>query len=119
MSFEIKDSGARQHFASGMQRDVSDGKIGYHRIFDGVLVDRLAVHLTLGATKYPDCLDGSPNWLKADGEAELIRFRESAVRHFRQWLRGDADEDHFAAAIFNMNGYETVLSRHYAESNHT
>lgn len=59
-----------------------------------------------GADKYTD-----RNWMQANGEAELARFRESACRHFWQWLTGDRDEDHAAAVWFNMNGAEYVLER--------
>lgn len=94
-----------------MVRDTSEGKPEYDRLFDGPLADRYADHLTKGATKYPDLPDGRPNWTQADGLAELRRFRKSAARHFRQWLRGDRDEDHFAATVFNLNGYEFVREK--------
>jgi hypothetical protein len=47
----------------------------------------------------------------ATGDEELERFRASAVRHFVQWLQGATDEDHAAAVIFNLNGYEYVRGR--------
>lgn len=111
MTFEVKDSGERQQFDSGMVRDTTTGKIEYDRLFDGVLADRYCEHLTKGAQKYPDARPGVPNWTLADGETELIRFRKSAARHFRQWLRGDSDEDHFSATVFNLNGYETTKAK--------
>lgn len=109
--FEVKDSGKREQYDSGMQRDTNDGKIRYDLVWDGPLIARLAKHLTLGAVKYQP-----RNWMKARGDAELNRFRESAVRHFTQWLNGDTDEDHFAATVFNMNGHEYVLERMKNES---
>lgn len=109
--YAVKDSGQRAAFDSGMVRDTTDGKAQYHRVFDGPLADRYAEHLTKGAAKYPDCPDGSPNWMQADGIAELQRFKQSAARHFRQWLRGDRDEDHFAAVVFNLNGFEFVRDK--------
>jgi hypothetical protein len=33
--FEVKDSGARQEFESGMVRDTTEGKTDYTRILDG------------------------------------------------------------------------------------
>lgn len=110
-AFVVKDSGKRQEFSSGMVRDTQEGKPEYDRVFDGVLIDRLAAHLTKGAAKYPDNEDGTPNWTLANSTAELKRFKKSATRHFRQWLRGDQDEDHFAAVTFNMNSYETTLAK--------
>jgi hypothetical protein len=109
--FTIKDSGERQSFESGMVRDIADDKADVELIFNGPMADRWAEHLTKGAKKYPDVSLGVPNWTLARGLAELVRFRKSAVRHFRQWLRGDVDEDHAAAVFFNMNGYEYVRER--------
>ena len=102
--FIVKDSGKREEFKSGMVRDTSEGKVEWHRIFDGPLMERYAVHLTKGKQKYPDVKPGVPNWTLAEGEAELCRFKQSAVRHFIQAIRGDTDEDHFAATVFNLNG---------------
>lgn len=107
----IKDSGQREQFTSGMIRDVATDKVDYERIFDGPMADRWAQHLTTGCAKYPDTELGVPNWMLARGKGELVRARKSAVRHFRQWLRGDLDEDHAAATIFNMNLYEYVKKR--------
>jgi hypothetical protein len=106
LQYVIKDSGERLNFDSGMVRDVTDDKTDYSLVLDGPLVERLAAHLTKGARKY-----AKRNWLQASGEAEYQRFRESAVRHFLQWYRGDTDEDHFAATVFNMNGAEYVKDK--------
>lgn len=93
----------RHQFDSGMVRDIATDKVRYDLIFDGPMLDRWAAHLTEGAQHY------SPrNWMLASGEAELDRFIESASRHFRQWMRGDTDEDHAAAVFFNINGAEYV-----------
>jgi hypothetical protein len=104
--FEVKDSGERTQFESGMVRDVTEGKTRYDLVFDGPMFERWAEHLTKGAVKYEP-----RNWMKASGEAELERFRESAVRHFMQWLQGDRSEDHAAAVLFNINGVEYVGDR--------
>lgn len=96
--FDIKDSGTRRQFDSGMVRDVADDKIDYLLVFDGPMLERWAAHLTKGAKKY-----NKRNWLKAAGQEELDRARESAARHFVQWLRGDIDEDHASATFFNIN----------------
>lgn len=105
-AFAVKDSGARQVFDSGMQRDVTTDKIDYSLIFDGPMLERWAAHLTKGAKKYT-----ARNWMKADGEEEYQRFKESAARHFVQWMRGDVDEDHASAVVFNLNGAEYVRAR--------
>ncbi len=109
--FTIKDSGQRQDFASGMVRDVADDKTDHELIFNGPMADRWAEHLTKGAKKYPDVELGVPNWTLASGKAEMIRFRKSAARHFRDWLRGKEDEDHAAATFFNINGHEYVKGK--------
>ena len=106
--FQVKDSGKRQEFDSGMVRDTEEGKVNYTRIFDGVMADRWATHLTLAEPKYPDVEVGVPNWTLAKTEEERERFRVSAARHFRQWLAGETDEDHAAALIFNIDGAETT-----------
>lgn len=122
-TFEIKDSGARQQFSSGMVRDTQAGKADFTRVLDGPMFDRWAKHLTTGEVKYPDVAPGVPNWTLADGEAEYVRFKKSAFRHFRQWLRGDRDEDHAAAVFFNVNGAEFVreklLAKAEANGSHT
>jgi hypothetical protein len=104
--FAVKDSGERQEFASGMRRDVTTGKVDYTLTLDGPMFERWAAHLTKGAGKY-----APRNWMLADGDDEYGRFRESAFRHFIAWFRGDTDEDHAAAAFFNVNGAEYVKAR--------
>lgn len=105
-AFEIKDSGQRQDYASGMNRDVDTGKPNPALIADGPMFMRWAMHLTAGAKKYV-----KRNWMKATGTEELERFRESAFRHFMQWYYGETDEDHAAAVFFNINGAEYTKAR--------
>lgn len=105
-NFTVKDSGKRQQFESGMVRDVTEGKIDYTLVLDGPMFERWAQHLTSGAAKYD-----ARNWMRAEGQEELDRFRSSALRHFIQWMRGDTDEDHAAAVMFNVNGVEYVKEK--------
>ena len=72
----------------------------------GALIGRYAGVMTRGAIKYD-----AHNWMKASGQAEADRFISSACRHFLQWYRGDKDEDHAAAVVFNLNGYEYVRQK--------
>ena len=104
--YTTKDSGERQQFASGMQRDVTEGKIKWHLVFSGPMLERWAKLMTRGAEKYDD-----NNWMKADSADEHDRFKQSAFRHFMQWYSGDTDEDHAAAVVFNINGTEYVKDR--------
>ena len=107
--FVTKDSGKRQEFASGMQRDTQDDKPRFDLLFPvGVpyadqFLTRVAELLMRGAVKYEE-----RNWEKAEGEAELNRFRSSANRHMIQWLCGETDEDHMAAVVFNLMGAHLV-----------
>lgn len=101
--FEMKESGERKEFNSGMQRDEDTSKIMYDLVFDGPMLKRYAKHLTTGAYRY-----APRNWMKAQTLEEMDRFRQSAARHFFQWMEGARDEDHMAAVIFNLNGYEYV-----------
>lgn len=109
--FTVKDGGGRELFASGMTREPDKDKVDYSRIMDGPMYDRWAVHLTKGAVKYPDVKPGIANWLLADSEIELTRAKKSAARHFRQWIRGDIDEDHAAAFFFNVNEVEYIKEK--------
>lgn len=110
--FEVKDSGERIQFESGMMRDAAKGKVDYTLALDGPMFERWATHLQKACEPGPN---GEPpkyaerNWMLATGKAELKRFRASAFRHLLQWLRGDRDEDHAAAVFFNINGAEFVL----------
>jgi len=111
--FEVKDSGERVQFESGMVRDTGTGKTDYTLAVDGPMFERWATHLTKACTN-PDGTPGKyepRNWMKATGWAEMVRFRISAFRHFIQWMRGEMDEDHAAAVFFNINGYEYVRTR--------
>lgn len=109
--FDLKDSGARQSFSGGMVRDTTEGKTDFLNVFFGPMLTRWAEHLTKGRKKYPDVSPGVPNWTLAQGVEEYLRAKESATRHFFQWLRGDRDEDHAAAVYFNINLAEYVLEQ--------
>lgn len=107
MTFEVKDSGVRQEYNSGMRRDTQEGKPDYTLLPEPMLT-RWADHMTKGAVKY-----GRRNWQLADSEEELERFKSSAMRHMIQWLRGDRDEDHAAAVMFNLSAAEHVKNKLY------
>jgi hypothetical protein len=101
----MKASGDRAQFSSGMVRDVDTNKTDFSLVLDGPMFWRWAEWLRKGAIRY-----SKRNWMKASGQEELDRFRESALRHFLQWYRGDTDEDHASAVFFNINGAEYVKS---------
>lgn len=105
MTFETKDSGKRQEFSTGMQRDVQDDKPRYD-LLDRVMLKRWAELMGRGAIKY-----GPNNWRKAETQEELDRFDASLLRHTFQLLDGDRSEDHAAAICFNVAGREMVLAK--------
>jgi hypothetical protein len=111
--FEVKDSGNRQQFDSGMVRDTTEGKINFLLIRPGPMFKRWAEHLSKAAAKYDNTRKpGEPrNWQLAEGLAEYERFQESAARHFELWLAGEDDEDHAAGVFFNVNGAEYVKAK--------
>lgn len=105
--FVTKDSGERVQFDSGMRRDTNKGKPRFDLLvpekiaYKDQLLTRFAELMARGAEKYD-----ARNWEQGIGEEELARFRESAFRHFFQWLCGETDEDHAVATIFNIMGAE-------------
>lgn len=96
----IKDSGKKDKFDSGFQRDSGDGKPNFDLIPYEVL-KQIANHYTEGARKY-----GENNWRKASTEEEYKRFKRAALRHILQWSDGQVDEDHLSACIWNLMSYE-------------
>lgn len=93
MTFITKDSGQRQEFGSGAQRDTREGK-GRFDLLPPVVIRRYAELLERGSIKYH-----ARNWERG---MPLSRYADSALRHLFQLLAGDQDEDHAAAVIFNV-----------------
>ena len=91
----VKDSGEREHFKTGAQRDVQTGKGRYDLIPPGPLF-RLARIYEDGAVKYDD-----DNWRKG---IPMRRFLDSAERHLQKFKAGFVDEDHLAQAAWNIFG---------------
>lgn len=91
----LKDSGAREEFATGSKRDTREGKGRFDLLFMGMpeAVRRLAVLLERGAKKY-----GERNWEKGQ---PISRFLDSGIRHLSRAARGETDEDHLIQAAWN------------------
>lgn len=89
----LKDSGERQAFSTGAQRDTQAGK-GRYDLLPVLALRRLAVVLEKGAAKYDD-----RNWEKG---IPLSRYVDSALRHLFKHLEGWTDEDHAAQALWNV-----------------
>ncbi len=110
--FTIKDSGTRTEFAGGMVRDADAGdKTDYTSVMFGPMLERWAVHCTKGRVKYPDAEPGIPNWTLAASIEEWLHARGSLLRHLMAFLRGEQDEDHAAAIMFNVNVMEYTRER--------
>lgn len=91
----IKDSGERTEFSTGAVRDMHAGKGDMASIpWEAVL--RLSRHYENGADKYE-------RWNFRKG-IPVSSFIDSACRHLAKYQCGQDDEDHLAAAAFNVLG---------------
>ena len=101
----IKDSGLRRSYVTGSVRDVRAGK-GRFDLISPIALRRLAVHLENGARKYDE-----RNWEKGQ---LLMDYIDSAMRHIVSYVEGYRDEDHMAAALWNIHCFihtEEMISR--------
>ena len=89
----VQDSGQREDFATGSRRDIRTGK-GRMDLLPPRALLRLARHFEAGAVKY-----GDRNWELGQPQS---RFMDSGLRHAMRYLMGDDDEDHLAAAVWNL-----------------
>jgi len=99
--FETKDSGVRHDFEGGAVRDTQQGKPRFDLIPPAPL-ERLAMLYARGAEKYDE-----HNWVKG---IPVSRCMASLMRHVHQFYKGDKDEDHGAAILFNV-----MCIMHYEE----
>lgn len=100
--FVTKDSGVRQHYATGARRDTQSGK-GRYDLIPPEALRRLAQLYERGAAKY-----GDRNW---EVGIPVSRCFSSALRHLMQALASEADEDHLAAVLFNVAAIITYRER--------
>ena len=92
---EILDSGERTSFPTGAERDLSYGKGDMASIpWEAIL--RLSKHYENGARKYA-------RWNFRKG-INISSYIDSACRHLAKYQCGCDDEDHLAAAAFNILG---------------
>ena len=93
--YQILDSGERTVFSTGSVRDMHEGKGDMASIpWESVL--RLSKHYENGAKKYQ-------RWNFRKG-IPVSSFIDSACRHLAKYQCGEDDEDHLAAAAFNVLG---------------
>ena len=90
---QVKDSGTRQEWATGSVRDTNAGK-GRFDLIPAYPMFRLANHFANGAVKY-----GDNNWRLGQNPS---RYLDSAFRHLYKYMDGARDEDHLAAAVWNI-----------------
>jgi hypothetical protein len=90
-NFVVKDSGKREKYNSGFQRDTQDGKSRPDLICP-LFRHRLGLHLAKGAVKYTEF-----NW--ALGQP-FSRALASLHRHLCQYECGERSEDHMSAIAF-------------------
>ena len=95
-AMKIKDSGTRRNFESGAVRDAEEGK-GRFDLITPIALTRLARHYENGAVKYD-----ARNWEKG---IPLSTFMDSTLRHLNKYREGIRDEDHMAAALWNVAGF--------------
>lgn len=90
----IDDGGERiQYGENGAFREPSTGK-GRYDLITPFAMERIAKWYELGALKYAD-----RNWEKG---IPFSRFYDSAMRHMTKYMMGMTDEDHLAAAVWNI-----------------
>ena len=90
---EMLDSGKRDEFKTGAVRDVQGDK-ARPDLISPFFLHRLGIWLAMGARKY-----GERNWEKGIPSS---RCYASLMRHLNQYARAERDEDHLAAAAFNL-----------------
>ena len=99
--FVTTDSGARQKFETGAQRDIQEGK-GRYDLLPPIAIRRLAQLYERGSKKY-----SSRNWEKG---IPLMRYIDSAMRHMNNLVAGEPLEDHCASTLWNIAGYMWTLN---------
>ena len=82
-----------RQFESGAQRDTSDGKLRMSLVPQEELKRVMQRYLD-GAEKY-----GESNWMKG---MPLSVYYDCAHRHLEAWWNDKRDEDHAAAAVWNI-----------------
>ena len=88
--FKSSGYGETLHLYTALSRFADNA---YNRSMAGMLLE-VAKHFEEGAKKY-----GENNWQKG---LPANCYIDSAVRHYLKWLRGDKDEPHARAFVWNL-----------------
>ena len=99
---EVQTTAAEEQFATGSVRGDRAGK-GRYDLLPPEALHRYAVHMENGAKVY-----GDRNWEKGQ---PISRYLDSALRHLFKYLLGLKDEDHLAAAFWNIGAALTTEER--------
>jgi hypothetical protein len=99
----LKDSGERRQFKTGAVRDRAVGK-GRFDLIPTQMKFRLARHYEAGAIKYAD-----RNWEKG---MDFSVYMDAIERHVEKYKAGWVDEDHLAAAIWNLAALMFMEEKH-------
>ena len=97
--YQILDSGERTEFESGAVRDMHEGK-GRMDLLPWAAILEVSKHCENGAKKYGE---HNQRWNFRKG-IPVSSFIDSACRHLAKYQCGMDDEDHLAAAAFNVLG---------------
>lgn len=87
------DTGDRTNFDTGAVRETNDNR-GRYDLISAEGLRRLALRYELGAEKYAD-----RNWEKGLPTSNCLN---SAIRHLVEYMMGMDNEDHLAAAAWNL-----------------
>lgn len=90
----MADGGEREQYDGGCLREPTQADKGRYDLISPFAMQRLARWYAMGAEKY-----GDRNWEKGMPYSRCI---DSAKRHIDKFLMGWIDEDHLAAAVWNL-----------------
>lgn len=99
----IMSSGKKREFSSGSRRDSAEDKPRMELLPLDLLMD-LSEWYSGGAKKY-----GDNNWLKGQPQSVVIG---SMLRHLTKLVRGDTDERHDLAIVWNAIALQSSLKYH-------
>jgi hypothetical protein len=86
----FKDTGRTEHLYNALRRFAEKA---YDGSYETMLLD-VSKHFEEGALKY-----GDNNWQKG---IPVECYMDSAIRHYRKYKRGDQDEPHDRAFVWNL-----------------
>jgi len=98
---QVLDSGERQQFETGSQRDTQDGK-GMPSLLQFISIMEVSKVAESGASKYLP-----HNWRRGQ---PLSRYLDSAMRHMFKFAMNWQDEPHLSMAIWNLMSLQETKS---------